>query len=271
MNTVVVRPSLSLFVLPASNVRPHRWGFVTNPLHIHSRQNLLGDGFHGGPPIHRLATNQPKSLGFADAVDTLQVTLGPLDHHPRREPIAGLSGIPMGTVELGMSRECDRDDRCQVGRRERLHHVPHRPSGNSAGDDIILGEGGHHDHRRSIDRVDRFHGGQSIEAWHGHVEQDEVGLQLRNEFQSPPSIRCLADDLVPQARDHLDDVHPDDGLVFNDHDAGLRHGSMLRATARAPDSLGARPGTPTGRGSRLKLGPVWVRIPPGARTWVGFL
>ena len=115
------------------------------------------------------------------------------------------------------------------------------------------------------ERGDHYHGGkllpadllgcrQPVAPGHRHVEQHHVRAQRPRQRHRGLAVRGLADDVISLFTQHLDEIHADQRLIFGDHNGpGVGHVHQPRC-ARLPFS--SRPGTPTGRGSRLKLGPV---------------
>ena len=128
-----------------------------------------------------------------------------------------------------MARLRRRDRRQQVLLAERLHEVAEHAGLDGARDEVVLAvRSQHHDRDRPLveDSPRRL---DPVEPRHLHVHDREIGLVLAGELHSLLTVACLGTNLEPGASEHLDQVEPDDRLVFGDQDP---HGQSVTDSMR---------------------------------------
>ena len=73
---------------------------------------------------------------------------------------------------------------------------------------------------------------QPVEAGHGEIEQDEVGLELRRELERRGAVRRLADDVEAALRQQRRKGIAREGMVVDDEDS-LRHVLLIGRSSAA--------------------------------------
>ena len=116
----------------------------------------------------------------------------------------------------------DLNGRHQVSDRERLDQIGHRACVARFLHEIALAERGQHDHRSDALGRDFRGGVDAVTAGHFDVHDDQVGAQALGELHSLLAVTGFADHLIALFAKHLDEVEPDQRLVFGDEHPSLR-------------------------------------------------
>ncbi len=68
-------------------------------------------------------------------------------------------------------------------------------------------------------KPDLLQGLKAAHAWHGEIQQDEVGGRVPNRLQDVLAGACLGDDIEASRLQQTDNAVPKKGVIIGDHHA----------------------------------------------------
>ena len=178
-------------------------------------QDAPGDLDEGELAVHGRAAHARVGLVLGEAELLHQAALGALDHLAVGQlGLEVLDGV-LQLAAVGGAREGDIDPGEELGRLERLDQVADRARLGRLLDQLLVGEGGQHQHGRpgGGDLPGRR---EPVQLGHLHVHHHQVGGQLAGEPDRLLAVAGLADHAVAAVLQGLHDVDSDQHLVLGD-------------------------------------------------------
>src|SRR6266542_4113881 len=185
-------------------------------------EHAAGDLGEGELAVHGRPAHAHEGLLLGEAELLHQLALGALDHLARGQ--LGLQVLDRLLEVAVLGRE-------QLRRLERLDQVPDRAGLRRALDQILVREGGQHQHRAGALLDDPGGRLDPVQLGHLHVHDHELRGQLAGELERLLAVARLAHDGVAALLQGLDDVHPDQDLVLR-HEHPCHLVSLSRSPVR---------------------------------------
>src|SRR6266508_3422318 len=186
-------------------------------------EHAAGDLGEGELAVHGRPAHAHEGLLLGKAELLHQLALGALDHLARGQLGLQVLDRLLEVAVLGRAGEGDLHGGEQLRRLERLDQVPDRAGLRRALDQILVREGGQHQHRAGALLDDPGGRLDPVQLGHLHVHDHELRGQL--------AVARLAHDGVAALLQGLDDVHPDQDLVLR-HEHPCHLVSLSRSPVR---------------------------------------